>query len=740
ATAHHRRQPRPLPSGKDSTLSKVALALVIHSHQPVGNFDHVIEEAYQKSYHPFLEALSGHPRIKMTLHYSGILLEWMEAHHPEFFDLLRGLAEPGQIELLGGGHFEPILIAIPDAEKVAQIERQARYLRERFGASPHGIWVAERVWEQSLIQPLVQAGVRYTILDDTHFIAAGLEPDQLQGAYITEDAGAPLHLFPSLQSLRYTIPFRDPQETLDILRKGKPGALFAVGDDCEKFGVWPGTYEHCYTHGWLERFLKAVEEAGDWLDTVTLGDHFATRKPQGRIYLPTASYAEMMAWALPLPACRQLAACLSEVENSALGKRVQRFMRGGLWLNFLCKYAESNQLHKLVMRAGERWHAARLATVAGTETHRLLELAQTHLLAAQCNDAYWHGVFGGLYAPHLRSGLLGNLIQAEILLDRAESLAGDSGMAEQVADFDLDGQPELCVENPVFGMVARPADGATLSSLRFKPARVELINSLMRRPEAYHDLVRQHFTSKQAPREGPASIHDHVWSKEANLGALLRYDNYARHAFRTYLFPASKTFQDFSEQSLEENQWLAGGAWQLQEPLDGTGEWEFRSATSLRPEHADTAIEAAKRFQVRARGDRWDIECLSTFSSQAQSKTAPPMAFGLELVVNLLAPNAPDRYFEAGKVRHPLEFKGEIDSRALTIVDEWQRLRIHLKGDPAVRWWIAPIETISQSESGFERVYQGSAVMAVWNVDLPGGTSPEYRLQAEITHLGARGG
>jgi len=718
-------------------LSKVALALVIHSHQPVGNFDHVIEEAYQKSYHPFLKALHSHPQIKMTFHYSGILLEWMESHHPEFLGLLRELAERGQIEMLGGGYFEPILASIPDSERVAQIERQSRYLHRYFGVSPQGIWVAERVWEQALIQPLVKAGVRYTILDDTHFIAAGLEPAQLQGTYITEDAGAALHLFPSLQSLRYTIPFREPDETLEILRggQGTPDALFAVGDDCEKFGVWPGTYEHCYTNGWLKRFLTAVEDAGDWLETVTLADYYSTQKPKGRIYLPTASYSEMMSWALPIPACRELTACLSDVENTPQGKRVQRFVRGGVWLNFFSKYAESNQIHKLVLRTLERWHTAWLATVSGTDGRQILDQAQTHLLAAQCNDAYWHGVFGGLYSPHLRSGLLGHLIQAEILLDQFEDTARDSTVVNEVADFDADGQPELCLENRMFGMIARPADGATVSSLRFKPSQVELINSLMRRPEAYHDLVRQHFTSKQAPHEGPASIHDQVWSKEANLGALLRYDHYARHAFRTMLFPASKTLQDFAELNLDENKLLAGGPWKLQEPWDGTAEWEFRPEGSLQTGSLEAGIKPTKKLRVRASGDRLVIECLSKFSMQPQANAAPRIAFGLELVLNLLAPNAPDRYFEAEGLRRPLEFKGEIDFPVLTIADEWQRVRIQLKCAPGARWWIVPIETISQSESGFERIYQGSAVMAVWNLEFSRNRSPEFSLQAEITRL-----
>ena len=61
-------------------------------------------------------------------------------------------------------------------------------------------------------------------------------------------------------------------------------------------------------------------------------------------------------------------------------------------------------------------------------------------------------------------------------------------------DFDVDGREEILLDHPTVAMIVRPADGGTVSSLRFKPARVELVNSLMRRPEAYHALVRKRVT------------------------------------------------------------------------------------------------------------------------------------------------------------------------------------------------------------------------------------------------------
>ena len=489
-------------------MSKVSFALVIHSHQPVGNFDHVIEEAYQKAYAPFVQALLQHPRIRLSLHYSGILLEWIEKRHPEFFHQLRQLGERGQVELVGGGYYEPILPAIPYPDKITQLRKLADYLHKHFGEAPRGAWVAERVWEPGLARPLAEAGSEYVVLDDTHFLAAGLEPSQLHGTYITEEEGAPLRLVPSLKALRYTIPFQEPEETLSILRKGinQPSSLFAMGDDCEKFGVWPGTYVHVYENGWLERFLAAVEEAEPWLETTTVSDYLASHAPLGRVYLPAASYAEMMEWSLPPAASTAFRRCLEESEWMASGERFRRFLRGGLWRNFLSKYPEANQIHKFMLEVSRRWRAASQAAPTEPEASRRLGEAETHLLAAQCNDAYWHGVFGGLYAPHLRSALLRHLLQAETLLDGLAGTPSNPAIRLETRDFDVDGHEEVLLEQPRFGMVVRPADGGTVSSLRFKPADVELVNSLARRPEAYHELVRRRVTVEGSAARGPG-IH-----------------------------------------------------------------------------------------------------------------------------------------------------------------------------------------------------------------------------------------
>src|SRR5258708_35794781 len=211
----------------------INFALLLHAHQPLGNFDHVMEESYQLSYRPFLELLAEHPGIAVTLHYSGSLLEWIEVHHPEYFDLLRKLVANRQVELLGGGYYEPILISIPDRDKHAQLNKLSDYLETHFGSRPRGIWLTERVWEPDLPEALAAAGISYTLTDDTHFLNAGLPQVALFGDYLTESNGSPVRVIPGSKELRYLLPFHQVADALAFLQgaaKQHPDGLASMGD------------------------------------------------------------------------------------------------------------------------------------------------------------------------------------------------------------------------------------------------------------------------------------------------------------------------------------------------------------------------------------------------------------------------------------------------------------------------------------------------------------------------------
>ena len=150
-------------------MKKVNLLFGIHNHQPVGNFDFVFEDAYNKSYLPFLEVLDQFPDMKIGLHFSGILLDWVGEHHPELITLVSKMVRRGQIEMMTGGHYEPILSIIPENDRIGQINKLSAEVKKLFDYDPVGMWLAERVWEPTLPSSLEKAGGRYTIADDTHF-------------------------------------------------------------------------------------------------------------------------------------------------------------------------------------------------------------------------------------------------------------------------------------------------------------------------------------------------------------------------------------------------------------------------------------------------------------------------------------------------------------------------------------------------------------------------------------------
>ena len=697
------------------------LVLLIHAHQPCGNFEHVLEKSFQHSYLPFIGLLEKHPGVRLGLHYSGPLLTWVEEHHPEYFTRLRTLVQSGQVELVGGGFYEPILISIPPEDQHEQITRLTDYLEKHFDKRPSGAWLAERVWEPQLPSTLAGAGVGYTLVDDIHFLSAGFEPEELFGAYIAEDRGHSVWLYAGQKALRYLIPFGKVEDVITYLRDAAtahPGGVAAMGDDMEKFGVWPGTYEHCYGKAWLAQFFSALEENSSWLRVSTPGEFLATHAPLGRADLPAASYTEMMEWVLPTRVRQRYHAVQKEFTSRP---EVLSFLRGGPWRAFFRKYSESNLLHKKMLRVSARLAGAP-ARRSGSKASEELAEARDLLLRAQCNDAYWHGIFGGLYAPHLRTELWRNLIRAETIADR--QTPGGLVARVELLDYDADGANELLFTAPEYQALLKPTDGGTLAALDFRPAAATLVNSISRRPEAYHARLRDAAQSTV----GLASIHEQTRVKEPGLERFLRYDRWPRHSFRVLLFDPARTHAEYETLQLDEHAGFAGGAFQVRTSAAHDADLlrvdNLASLTGDAPDAPRLLLTKQFSFGPAPRG----CEVACEINLKLKQSLEKSIAIGIESVINLLAPAEPDRFFETPSGPRNLRFSGTLPAPLLRMEDGWQRVRITLHAPAAEKFWVAPIETVTESEEGFERVYQGSQILAVWQPDLTAQKSWTARL------------
>jgi hypothetical protein len=356
------------------------------------------------------------------------------------------------------------------------------------------------VWESGVVPALADAGVEYVTVDDYHFLCTGMTAEELGGHFATEEDGRSLGLFPISEALRYRIPFAPAAEAVGFIERlaaSQPGAAAIYFDDIEKFGIWPQTHEWVYEKGWLTHFIEAVL-ASPMVRTQHFDEYRAGTSGRGIVYLPTTSYVEMNEWSLPPERAHAYANLVKQEQDHGRYERDKAFLRGGIWRNFLSRYSESNWMHKRMLQLSARFDA--LPPAARSE--RLREL----LYRAQANDAYWHGLFGGLYLPHLRRAVYNAMVELESELDQLSPRPALSR-----TDADMDGADEVFLHNGILQVVARCDSDAALIELDSYSLRHNFGDTLRRREEHYYRRMHvgehQHFRG-----EGIASAHDRASS------------------------------------------------------------------------------------------------------------------------------------------------------------------------------------------------------------------------------------
>ncbi len=705
----------------------VNFCFATHNHQPIGNFDYVIEGAYQKSYLPFFQ-LAQKFHLRFATHFSGILLEWFAKHHPEYLAMLQSFVGSGQVEIISGGYYEPILAVFSESDRLAQIKKLSAFIEKTLGMKPQGMWLAERIWEQQLASTLSDAKMAYTILDDTHFRAAGLEEEDLSGYYLTEDQGKSVAIFPISKDLRYTIPFAPVDETIKILHdaaseSGKNIITFA--DDGEKFGVWPKTFDHVYKQGWLEEFFRKLDENSSWLRTIHFTEAVKILPPKGRIYLPNASYAEMMQWSLPTPKANIKYEALVKLlsANTEEWKEYGQFVRGGFWRNFFVKYPESNHLHKRVMNASKQF-ALSQASLKKTKQY---QTAYNHLLAAECNDPYWHGVFGGIYLANLRHEVYTHLLTAE---QQLSALERKNELHTEITDTS-----NIVLENKFLRIQIDSGRGAAISGIDFKPKAFNLSNFIDRIVEPSHAKLTAAQNSDNADNTSK-SIHDIVLTKEKGLEDYLIYDWYRHGSFIEHFLSEDVTVKDLQKMTfLEHGDFFKANIKPHVHISETEATIEFLHTGNVFFDETDYPITLNKSLQLEIGSDILD----ANLSITNDSDSALSFRFASEWTFGLLAGDATDRYYETPGVeikKKQMNSTGEIrEAFELSLVDEWTGFKITLHSGKQCSFWRTPIETVSLSEAGFERVYQGSIIFALWDISLKPQETWDVKLRIRVANI-----
>jgi alpha-amylase len=235
-------------------------------------------------------------------------------------------------------------------------------------------------------------------------------------------------------------------------------------------------------------------------------------------------------------------------------------------------------------------------------------------------------------------------------------------------------------------------------------------------------------TAPDAPG-GAKTIHERVAVKEDGLQYHLLYDWYARGSLLDHFLGSGVDLASFMRSEYyEAGDFVLGAYGVRRNRANGRAGVILERSGNV----AGLGVRLQKELSLRSAASGFTVKYTITNLSAEELNTS----FGPEFNFSLLAGDAHDRYYEIpGHVldRRNLASIGETNNvNQVILVDEWLKLRLSLVFSQSAVLWRAPVETVSQSEAGFERVYQSSMVMPIWRISLGPAASWQIEIAVKI--------
>lgn len=656
-------------------MKKVKLIFGTHNSISPCTEDKEIEKIYQKAYKPFLTTLYNFPEISALLYYSGPLLEWFEKNHPEFNTVLNEMISKKQVELLGGGFYEPVLSIIPAQDRVGQIEMMTTYLRKSFGKRTRGCWLPGRIWEPSLTSVLRSSGIDYTFLDDTHFEAAGYYGEDLFKPIITEDQGKTVTVFPISRRLMSGFGKIVPRKIIEDIcsDQGSENKLVVIFPNGKQIGYENGN-SFSINHQWLESFLNELRNNRKNIELIQPGRFVKqTGNFTNKGYFPCTSYGEIMKWVLPAEKQKEFESLSINLIEMGIEPK---WVYGGFFRQFLSKYRESNFLYSKMM------HVSILTNQVRGDKYKK-KAAKDELWKGQHNLAYWHGNQGGIYNPNIRHSAYKALIEGE-KITREKGIFKTSLSA---VDYDMDGEKEYLYQGHVTNAYVH-RKGAALFEFDHIASSWNYLNTLSRYPEPYHD--------EEIIRNG--------------------YDGYCRQAFIDHFFEEGESPDRFGDMTYVEQGSFTSAFYEVLDYDREHRKVTFISTGTVVKSGYEYTIELQKKYTFKRSSIDVDYQIKNLSLHKAE------LCFGSE--VNLAFKN--DSEFAPKNYRIDDEFKDEIPSEKvehktinqLLTYDQFNNTDISLLLSKPTDMWTFPVYTFSRESGRIEKNYQSSCYVPRWSFSL----------------------
>jgi alpha-amylase len=688
-----------------------------------------------------LDALAEYPAIRLSMHWSGALLEWMELHAPEALDRLLALVAGGRLEILGGLHGGSVLPALPERDVVGQVQAMTRWWRAHADQKLRGAWLPWCAWDPSAARILGRLGLQFTVLEEGQLYP----PASSDGYYLTEREGTGLALFVSDTRLSRMIPDVAPSRILKaIALRAREGArLLVLAAPGEAFGAGLDTSAtHCFGGdaggGWVHRFFAALTDNAHWLKLVSFGTVLDKMRPTDRAYPPASVSLPVSLAALGGARGAAYAELLRDLRRGEPGlSRVAPFVRSAQWDHLLARYPEINRLHKRMLMVSAEVMRLRNAireerAPEGDPRHDALEDATRALYRGQNGAAYVLGVDVGAQDAGVRCQAWADLLRAEY------SVAAALGEAEAVrceqVDYDCDGRAEVVVRTPHLCAILAPSSGGSLVELDAWSLPGNLLNVRTRREEPEHELVKRaenlpaildpdidvEIHEDEPTGEPDEPPENHALVAEPDLGGHLHYDRYVRSSFIDRFLGTEATLHNVRLGRFPEAGDFVGADYQLlhlEENEAGNVVVGLARDGNVNEGAALRLVRVLKRFAFARDSSSLDVryELANRYHEPVRTR------FAVEVNLNLDGLEGGDLSLEIDGVRHNVARPGEHgEIGEVALVDGTRGYRLTWRFHQPARLWHYPIETVSRTPAGLARCFQGVCVLAWWPVELWG--------------------
>ncbi|MEM1595873.1 MAG: alpha-amylase/4-alpha-glucanotransferase domain-containing protein [Desulfurococcaceae archaeon] len=630
---------------------------ILHFHQPHGQLKYINERIFENSYRMLLEVFKQFSDLKFTVHISGPLLIYLKNTHSDWLEEMLKLGDIGTIEFMAGTISEAVLPLVPSDLRLSHITRYIELFESLAGFKPKGFWLPERVWEPWLPEVLAKAGLEYVVIDDSTLRKTGFSHEKTKYAWITEESGYSVKVLFIDEKLRYILPWEHPDKVIDYMAQyaSDADALLLWGSDAEKFGEW---WDRDSSRRWLVEFLSKLRFEKRIL-MVHPSEYLREHDVKGYIYLDTGSYDKMLEWS------------------------------GGFFRNFLVKYVESNNMHKKAL-----WVKSKLVKAQG----KLKEIPLDYYMA-YCNDAYWHGLFGGIYLAHLRQAIYESLIRSEKIAEDAINYFESNSIKRILADFDYNGREELIIETPELNLYVSPWDGGTLFEYDIKKPGLEhnIQDTMTRYREPY--LEGTSFNPDWYRR---TSWRVHIWGIETSIHDWINntpfkdMSDLALHRYNTVLTEDPRVFY-----------------------LRTIGNVYYHGSKSA-------SVFVEKRVELKNKGYSIHYVVRNLDDSIVKGK----IGFEYHLAWKVDRDQERKPYYLVNGKTYSIDqwFSGEANT---IILRSEVYPDVILRTDQSIGVWIATLSSYARTEKGLKTIPQGLAVMFVRDVELKRGE--DFELEVEHT-------